>query len=396
MKKTVISLCLAGSGIIEAYRKWVMSYFSSRGYSVVPMPPSGSLSELGDILFSINFIPDLAKLAKAHRKPYICWIIDPLLNDALLNPAWASEYTIIFEFSLLDGERFKQAGYSNVHYLPLTIDHDVASNNTSPASEPAYGISFVGNCYLAEASAFRAYREQYIKHNIPPQLGLVTLEKVIKLATENLVAPLRDLFHETVENEQPNFFKEAPMPPDIGQDIQQRTAFFVNHLLYHEIDRRVRMELMQKLVPLGIDLWGAEDGWQPVLQPGIHYHGYTDSASGPGDILPNSKICLNISRRITDGVNMRTFEIAAHGGFQLSLYSDELVRLFKLDEEIICFQTLDEAYDKAAYYLDHPEERQRIACAAQERYVQDHIFEKRCDNIAQVIRNLALDPVCGG
>ena len=92
-------MCLAGSGIIEAYRNWVSFYFSSHNCAVVPMSPQGSIAELGDILFSINFIPDLAKLAKNTHKPYFCWIIDPLLNAALLNPAWASEYTFIFEFS---------------------------------------------------------------------------------------------------------------------------------------------------------------------------------------------------------------------------------------------------------------------------------------------------------
>jgi spore maturation protein CgeB len=340
------------------------------------------------VIFSINFIPDLARLAKAVHKPYLCWIIDPLVNVALLNSAWASEYTHIFEFSPADAERFKQAGYTKVYGLPLTVDYDVSANDRPPAAKPDYGIAFVGNCYEAEASAFQAYRQQYLQHSIPPQLGLATLERVIERAVENLVCPLRALFLETIEREQPAFFEQAPLPSNIGPDIQQRTTFFVDHLLYHEIDRRVRTKLMQKLAPLGVDLWGTEKGWQPVFGPGIQYHGQTDSAEGPGEILQNCAIGLNITRRITDGANMRTFEIAARGGFQLSLYSDQLARLFKVDEEVVCFKTFDEAYDKAAYYLNHPEERQKIASAAQARYRQEHSFAKRCAAIEQVIRNL--------
>jgi len=371
-------MCLAGSGIIEAYRNWVSFYFSSHNCAVVPMSPQGSIAELGDILFSINFIPDLAKLAKNTHKPYFCWIIDPLLNAALLNPAWASEYTFIFEFSRLDGERFRQAGYSNVYYLPLAIDYKPRSHQTMAPPETSYGLSFVGNCYLERDSAFHAYREQYVAHNISPNLGLATLEKVIDRATENLLQPLREIFLETIETEDPDFFSKVPMPGMVGKDKAQRTTYFVDHLLYHEVDRRVRTQLMQKLAPLGVDLWGTAEGWKPVLQPGIQFHGQTDSAVGPGDILERSEICLNIHRRITDGVNMRTFEIAARGGFQLALFSEDLIKLFVPDEEIVCFRTLDEAYERAAFYLQHPDERMRIAQAAQQRYLQDHTFESRC------------------
>lgn len=81
-------------------------------------------------------------------------------------------------------------------------------------------------------------------------------------------------------------------------------------------------------------------------------------------VLNASKVCLAFLRKANrDRHTSRTFEIPACGGFQLSERSDEVLDFFEEGKEIECFSSVDELKDKAAYYLNHETERQRIAKA---------------------------------
>lgn len=65
----------------------------------------------------------------------------------------------------------------------------------------------------------------------------------------------------------------------------------------------------------------------------------------------------------------RNFEILASGGFPLvkaleedSLdKSDNITNYFKENEEIVLFYSKDDLLNKLQYYLDNPQERERIA-----------------------------------
>lgn len=75
-----------------------------------------------------------------------------------------------------------------------------------------------------------------------------------------------------------------------------------------------------------------------------------------------SKINLNITMRsIETGIPQRVFDIMGVGGFVLSNYQEELEELFVPDREIVLFRDVPELLKKAEYYLNHEEERIRIA-----------------------------------
>ena len=67
----------------------------------------------------------------------------------------------------------------------------------------------------------------------------------------------------------------------------------------------------------------------------------------------------------------RTMEITASGGFMLAERTDEHLRLFEEGVEVECFADDEELIRKVRYYLDHPEERQRIARKGHERCLRD-------------------------
>jgi spore maturation protein CgeB len=86
-----------------------------------------------------------------------------------------------------------------------------------------------------------------------------------------------------------------------------------------------------------------------------------------------------------DFVNPRTFEIASCGAFQLVDPRSHLSELFRPEQEIICFESIQDLREKIAYYLDHPEERRNMALKSQERAHRDHTYERRATRMLEII-----------
>jgi len=84
-------------------------------------------------------------------------------------------------------------------------------------------------------------------------------------------------------------------------------------------------------------------------------------------------------------VNVRTFEIAAAGGFQLVNYRKSLEKLFKIDEEIVCFNDIGDLMNKIDFYLNNIEQRILISKKASERALRNHTYSKRLINLLNII-----------
>lgn len=106
-------------------------------------------------------------------------------------------------------------------------------------------------------------------------------------------------------------------------------------------------------------------------------HNLFDDASSK---FNKSKVCLNIS--IKDDVNMRVFEVSGSGAFLLTNWLPDLEELGYIDG-VTCatYKTLDEAVEKTKYYLEHEEEREKIAKAGYELAIAKHKWSDRLDVI---------------
>lgn len=73
--------------------------------------------------------------------------------------------------------------------------------------------------------------------------------------------------------------------------------------------------------------------------------------------------------------NLRTYEALASGAFVLSDRSLGIEDLFKVGEQLVCYDSPDDLIAKVEYFLEHPAERQKIAArgyaAVKDRYTID-------------------------
>jgi spore maturation protein CgeB len=76
-------------------------------------------------------------------------------------------------------------------------------------------------------------------------------------------------------------------------------------------------------------------------------------------------------------IKARVFEVPGAGGFLMTENAPELDRYYRLGEEIVAFDTIDDLAKKIAYFLVHGEERDRIAAAGHRRTRDEQTYVRR-------------------
>jgi spore maturation protein CgeB len=87
--------------------------------------------------------------------------------------------------------------------------------------------------------------------------------------------------------------------------------------------------------------------------------------------LHRAKIGPNI-HLVTGPLNRRTYCLPANGVLQICDNKEFLGEIFKLDVEVVGFNTIPECIDLCKYYLAHDEERRRIAAEGWRRAMKDY------------------------
>lgn len=143
----------------------------------------------------------------------------------------------------------------------------------------------------------------------------------------------------------------------------------------------IRPQIVEAISNAGIklDLFGHY--WESYP----NWHGYLPTVQDIVKVFNQSKICLNLSNPWHVGtmpqIKGRHFEIPQAGGFQLSTPADDLQRYFKIGEEIVLANSVEELISALRYYLEHEDERNAISKAGYIRTQNDHQWKNRFQEI---------------
>lgn len=107
-------------------------------------------------------------------------------------------------------------------------------------------------------------------------------------------------------------------------------------------------------------------------------------------VLANSKIALNVHIDSANGLagNIRMFEVTGVGTLLVTEAATNLSELFEPEREVVTYRSSEEAVEKVRYYLDHPDERQAIALAAQRRTLREYNAARRAQDFLSVFVKL--------
>jgi spore maturation protein CgeB len=73
----------------------------------------------------------------------------------------------------------------------------------------------------------------------------------------------------------------------------------------------------------------------------------------------------------------RNFEVPGCGGFLLTERVPHLERYFELDKEVAVFDGTDDLRERVGYWLEHEDERRRVADAGYRRVLAEHTYDHR-------------------
>ena len=143
-----------------------------------------------------------------------------------------------------------------------------------------------------------------------------------------------------------------------------------------------RVQALEALSDYSLGIWTVHD--TPTrLEPFVR--GY---ALGEGmlEVLSGATISLNVHGDFMRyGGNMRLFEAAAVGAFQIVDNRPGIREWFTPDEHLVLFQNAADLQEKVAYYLAHDAEREGIAKAAREHVLQHHTYDQRMAQVEALL-----------
>jgi spore maturation protein CgeB len=172
------------------------------------------------------------------------------------------------------------------------------------------------------------------------------------------------------------------MTQDRDVDIVFVGALFVNKM---PALARVKKAFGKRVRLYGLSTWkrnayfNLKYGWPGWVRP-IEFEEYVP-------LYQRARIGINVHNRgmYTVG-NFRLLELPGNGVMQLSDGGPYLSRWFEDGREIVGYEGADDLVARVAYYLDHEEERLRIARAGYRAVVQRHRLKTRMGELAGLIR----------
>ena len=317
------------------------SYFE---YSFRDKVASGAF----DVIFSINFHPLVAKIAKDRSIPYVSWSYDSPLAERL-SDYFYFDTNKIFLFDRHEAEMYQRKGFSNVYHMPLASNAERIEKMTFSEKlieRFSSDISFVGQLYSEPIlshlmGTMDEYSKGYIEAILSAQLEIYGDDILTPSITQELMERIRS------------------SAKDNGIDTKL-TETGLRFAVQKQITFAERVTLLTALSEhFGLKYYGSDNY---KFDAPVHKMGPVRYMDEMPAVFRYSKLnlCPTI-RSIVTGIPLRALDIMAAGGALFSNYQIELAENFKDGDDCIMYSSVEEACDKASFYVKSEEELKRIA-----------------------------------
>ena len=339
-----------------------------------------------DMVFTVNYFPLISNVCERTGVKYVSWTCDnPLISMYHESVFHACNY--IFTFDKTNYLEFRGMGVKHIWYLPLAVDTERMDallgapekperrNATQDSEMRKYrgDVAFVGSLYERNSydkikNRLPEYLRGYFDAVMEAQLNISGANIVEPMLTTNILEQLQEYFQ--LEKSEGSF-------SDLGLIFQTTVLGFK----IAEIERRRALIELSK--HYRVNVYSNSDV-SDLLR--IQYCGPGDYWSEMPKVFRMSKINLNFTiPNIKSGIPLRIWDVLGCGGFLLTNYQAEIPYYFKEGEDLVCFDSLEDLCEKVGYYLEHEEERKRIAWNGYRKVREKHSYIERIRTILDTV-----------
>jgi len=339
-----------------------------------------------DMVFTVNYFPLISNVCERTGVNYVSWTCDnPLISMYHESVFHACNY--IFTFDKTNYLEFRGMGVKHIWYLPLAVDTErmdallgapEETGRRKAAQDPEMqkyrgDVAFVGSLYERNSydkikSRLPEYLRGYFDAVMEAQLNISGANIVEPMLTTNILEQLQEYFQ--LEKSEGSF-------SDLGLIFQTTVLGFK----IAEIERRRALIELSKHYKVNVY---SNSNVSDLLR--IQYCGSVDYWSEMPKVFRMSKINLNFTiPNIKSGIPLRIWDVLGCGGFLLTNYQAEIPYYFKEGEDLVCFDGLEDLCEKVGYYLEHEEERKRIAWNGYHKVREKHSYIERIHTILDTV-----------
>lgn len=339
-----------------------------------------------DMVFTVNYFPLISNVCERTGVKYISWTCDnPLISMYHESVFHACNY--IFTFDKTNYLEFRGMGVKHIWYLPLAVDTErmdallgapEEAGRRKAAQDPEIqkyrgDVAFVGSLYERNSydkikNRLPEYLRGYFDAVMEAQLNISGANIVEPMLTTNILEQLQEYFQ---------LEKSGGSFSDLGLIFQTTVLGFK----IAEIERRRALIELSKHYKVNVY---SNSDVSDLLR--IQYCGSVDYWSEMPKVFRMSKINLNFTiPNIKSGIPLRIWDVLGCGGFLLTNYQAEIPYYFKEGEDLVCFDSLEDLCEKVGYYLEHEEERKRIAWNGYRKVREKHSYIERIHTILDTV-----------
>ncbi len=305
-----------------------------------------------DCVISTNFQPLLAKICYRRNIKYLSWSY-----DSPLPKGWGEYYAYptnyLFLFDRMEVEDFRRSGLKTVYHLPLAVNtrrlSDISISNAD-RERFSCDLSFVGRFYESPLKKILSHLDNYtigyINALTDTQFkfsGISLLEDVID---DTLLRHINDTLAEqgiVYHTAEGTGINKAALLLCMGNQITRNERIILLHLMNHFC--KVHLHSSERVAQLS----------------DVPFAGPVTYSTEMPKVFRLSKINLCPTLRgIRSGIPLRALDIMGAGGFILSNPQPELLDYFRPDIDVVCYSSMEDAVEKAKFYLSHEDMRMQI------------------------------------
>ena len=308
----------------------------------------------------------LTELLSELEIPYASWYVDSPTVVLAESGTNISDWCSIFVWDRDYIPDVLRRGYPHVDYLPLATLETLFRPQELPLR---HDVSFVGSSMV-----FSTHKNLRRLVHRPDLLCLLepTAQRFLQLNTRYVPDALESL---SAEGESYRFDSTDQREDFLAAVLWRATQVY-------------RLSGLKMLAPFYPDIFG-DPNWDDLLHDQrFHLHREVMYYDNLHEVYGQSRINFNMtSRQMKNAVNQRVFDAPACGAFLLTDYKAQLDEIFSGNgHDVVFFHDVGEIPDLVRYYLEHDDQRRRIAAAGREAVLNGHTYRHRLQRLLNTMR----------